>query len=50
MPCVWWDNNAFVSNGENFGLLQRTDVLTDDFSNVWEPQEVVDAIMAVYND
>ena len=50
VPCVWWDNNAFVSNGENFGLLQRTDVLTDDFSNVWEPQEVVDAIMAVYND
>ena len=50
VPCVWWDNNAFVSNGENFGLLERTDVLTDDFSNVWEPQEVVDAIMAVYND
>jgi len=23
VPCVWWDNNAFVGNGENFGLLDR---------------------------
>lgn len=50
VPCVWWDNNAFVSNGENFGLLERSDVLTDDFSGVWEPQEIIDAINGVYND
>lgn len=24
IPCVWWDNNAFNSSGENFGLLDRS--------------------------
>ncbi len=23
IPCVWWDNNLFNSNGENFGLINR---------------------------
>lgn len=23
IPCVWWDNGAFIGNGENFGLLDR---------------------------
>ena len=23
VPCVWWDNNAFSGNGENFGILDR---------------------------
>ncbi|MGN0667348.1 MAG: glycoside hydrolase family 5 protein [Huintestinicola sp.] len=23
IPCLWWDNNAFVGQGENFGLLDR---------------------------
>ena len=23
IPCVWWDNNAFVGSGENFGLFDR---------------------------
>ena len=23
MPALWWDNNAFSGNGENFGLLYR---------------------------
>ncbi len=23
IPCVWWDNNLFNTNGENFGLLNR---------------------------
>ncbi len=23
IPCIWWDNNAFIGNGENFGLLDR---------------------------
>jgi len=26
MTCVWWDNNAFSGNGENFGLLDRRNV------------------------
>lgn len=25
VPCVWWDNGAIYSDGENFGLLNRTD-------------------------
>lgn len=25
IPCVWWDNNAFEGDGENFGLLRRSD-------------------------
>ncbi|MGN1147051.1 MAG: glycoside hydrolase family 5 protein [Lachnospiraceae bacterium] len=24
VPCVWWDNNTFTGEGENFGLLDRT--------------------------
>ncbi len=23
IPCVWWDNNLFAGNGEQFGLLNR---------------------------
>lgn len=23
IPCIWWDNNAFNGDGENFGLLNR---------------------------
>lgn len=23
IPCIWWDNNAFVGSGENFGLFDR---------------------------
>ncbi len=23
VPMIWWDNNAFVGNGENFGLMDR---------------------------
>lgn len=49
VPCVWWDNNAFFSDGENFGLLSRSSVLTDNFAGVWDPQEIIDAINGVYN-
>ena len=38
IPCIWWDNGAFVGSGENFGLLNRT-MLT------WEYPEIIDAIM-----
>ncbi|MBP0965499.1 MAG: glycoside hydrolase family 5 protein [Oscillospiraceae bacterium] len=24
IPCVWWDNGAFIGSGENFGLLDRS--------------------------
>ncbi len=24
IPCVWWDNAAFIGSGENFGLLDRS--------------------------
>ena len=23
MPCIWWDNGAIHTNGENFGLIDR---------------------------
>ncbi len=23
IPCVWWDNNCFYTNGENFGIYDR---------------------------
>lgn len=26
VPCVWWDNNAFDGDGENFGLLNRREL------------------------
>lgn len=26
IPCVWWDNNAFNGNGENFGLFNRREL------------------------
>lgn len=38
IPCVWWDNGAFVGNGENFGLLVRNELR-------WHDQELVDALM-----
>ena len=38
IPCIWWDNNAFTGNGENFGLFNRT-------SFEWRFPEIVSAIM-----
>ncbi|MDE7294557.1 MAG: glycoside hydrolase family 5 protein [Oscillospiraceae bacterium] len=38
VPCVWWDNNAFVGNGENFGLIERK-------SYEWRYPEIVTAMM-----
>ncbi|MBQ5330088.1 MAG: glycoside hydrolase family 5 protein [Oscillospiraceae bacterium] len=37
IPCVWWDNNAFVS-GEAFGLLDRT-------TYEWRYPEIMTALM-----
>lgn len=39
VPCVWWDNGAFVGSGENFGLLQRFQPYE------WRFQSIVDAMM-----
>ena len=38
IPCLWWDNGAFIGDGENFGLLDRK-------SNVWKFQEIVLGLM-----
>ena len=42
IPCIWWDNNAFSGEGENFGLLNRR---TLEFPY----PEVLDAMMKVVN-
>ncbi len=26
VPCIWWDNNAFEGDGENFGLFNRREL------------------------
>jgi len=38
MTCLWWDNNSFAGNGENFGLFERS-------SLSWPGQIIVDAMM-----
>lgn len=38
MTCLWWDNNAFIGDGENFGLLDRKTV-------TWKYPEIVEALM-----
>lgn len=38
VPCIWWDNNAFTGNGENFGLIDRK-------SYEWRYPEIVTAMM-----
>ena len=43
IPCVWWDNNSFAGNGENFGLMKR-----DAFDTKWRYPQIVEAIKKVY--
>lgn len=38
VSCCWWDNNAFVGDGENFGLLSR--ILLK-----WRFGDIIDAMM-----
>lgn len=38
MSCLWWDNNSFIGNGENFGLLDRK-------SNTWQYEELLQGLM-----
>lgn len=42
VPCVWWDNNAFTGDGENFGLLDRRKV-------EFPYQDLLNAMMQVAN-
>lgn len=41
MPCVLWDNNAFNSTGENFGLLNRKNL-------EWYYPDTVNAVTEVF--
>lgn len=43
IPCVWWDNNAFVGNGENFGLFDRK-------TFEWRYPDIVTALMEASED
>lgn len=42
IPCVWWDNHAFVGNGENFGLMDRGAT-----PPCWKFPEIVTALTGV---
>ncbi len=44
IPCIWWDNNAVVGAGENFGIVTR------DFPCEFRFVGLIEAIMAVYED
>ena len=41
IPCVWWDNNCFYTNGENFGMFNRNSC-SFDFGTL------ADALIAAY--
>ncbi|MCM1054391.1 MAG: glycoside hydrolase family 5 protein [Bacteroides sp.] len=38
ISCVWWDNNAFIGNGELFGLYDRAEM-------TWKYPDIVIALM-----
>lgn len=38
IPCIWWDNGAFIGEGELFGLLDRRQY-------VWKYPEIIEALM-----
>lgn len=38
IPCIWWDNGAFVGGGELFGILDRR-------SGDWKFPDIVEALM-----
>lgn len=43
VPCVWWDNNAFIGTGENFGLFDRK-------TFEWRYPEIITALMEARGD
>lgn len=38
IPCIWWDNNAFMGSGENFGLFDRK-------TYEWRYPDIITAMM-----
>lgn len=38
IPCIWWDNGAFMGSGELFGLLDRR-------KGEWRHPEIIEALM-----
>lgn len=43
IPCLWWDNNAFGTSGENFGLIRRNKL-------EWVFPEIKDSMISVYEE
>lgn len=41
IPCVWWDNNCFEGDGEQFGLLERNTI-------TWKYPEILEAMVMQY--
>lgn len=39
IPCIWWDNGAFIGSGELFGLLDRR-------KGEWKQPEMIEALMS----
>lgn len=39
VPCIWWDNGAFIGDGENFGLMSR------ELPASWKFREIVDSMI-----
>lgn len=39
IPCIWWDNGAFVGGGELLGLLDRR-------KGEWQQPEIIEALMS----
>ena len=39
IPCIWWDNGAFIGGGELFGLLDRR-------KGEWQHPEIIEALMS----
>lgn len=40
VPCIWWDNGTRIGNGENFGLMNRSE-------GGWYFPELIDAMMEI---
>ncbi len=43
IPICWWDNNAFVGSGENFGLFDRKNF-------EWRYPDIISALMAPFTE
>lgn len=39
IPCIWWDNGAFIGDGELFGLLDRR-------KGEWQQPDIIEALMS----